>query len=114
MWGIIILIILIFFFGILYLRYRARNKALENMYGHIPTHVELYFTEYFDDIVDNWDLIDKKRANEWTEGMKSRLSSVSNEIQGLKKKSASIDKEFDTLENRIKTMEKDASNEEII
>ncbi len=115
MWGIItILIILLFVVGILYLRHRARNQALEQMYGHIPDHIELYFAEYFDDIVSNWDLTDKKRANEWAEDMQSRLGGVYNEIQELKKRSTHIDEHLDTVEDRINTMEKDVSDEEII
>ncbi len=114
MWGILILIILVFVIGILYLRHRARNQALEQMYGHLPNHVELYFVEYFDNIVDNWDLIDKDKAHEWAEGMQARLGSVSNEIQALKNKSTNIDKQLDTVEDRINTMERNVSDEEII
>ena len=114
MWGILLLVILVIVIGIFYLRHRARNQALERMYGHIPNHVELYFVEYFHDIVQNWDLVEKEQASEWADGMQTRLNSVSKEIDGLKDKSKSIDKDIDALENRINSIENDLSKEEII
>ena len=114
MWALLILVILVMIIGIFYLRHRARNQALERMYGHIPNHVELYFVEYFNDIVQNWDLLEKEKAVEWADGMQTRLNSVSKEIEGIKAKSTTIDKDIVALENRIDSIETDVSKEEII
>ncbi len=107
MWGIIVILIIIAFVAfVLYSRHKARNRALEKMYGHVPSHTELYFLEYFEDIIGNWDLVNKQRAEEWARDMDKRLNSVSLEIEGLKKRRNYIDPELDGIEKRINTMEK--------
>ncbi len=107
MWAVtLIIIILIIVAFILYMRHKARNEALEKMYGHIPSHTELYFLEYFDEMIDNWDLITKKRAEEWSQDMDGRLKNLTVEIQGLKKRRKYIDPELDNIENKIGKIEK--------
>ncbi len=107
MWAVTLIIIVIIIVAfILYMRHKARNKALEKMYGHVPSHTELYFLEYFEEMINNWDLITKKRAEEWSQDMDGRLKEVVVEIEGLKKRRKYIDPELDTIESRISTIER--------
>ncbi|MFP4051819.1 MAG: hypothetical protein ACLFVB_08785 [Thermoplasmata archaeon] len=99
---LIIVIIAAFFY---FLRQRAKSKALNEMYGHKPSHVELYFEEYFDDIIHSWDLVKKEKAHNWADSMDKRLNEVSKEIEQLKSNRKQIDSEFDEIENRIDDLE---------
>lgn len=112
MWAVVLLVIIIFVGFILYIRHRARNRALEKMYGHVPSHTELYFVEYFDEMINSWDLINKDRAKGWAQDMDNRLVIVGKEIEGLKKRRGYIDPELDGIESRIRDMEEDIWKEE--
>lgn len=90
----------------IYFRQRARNQALEGMYGHVPSHVELYFKEYFEDIIGNWDLLDRDKAVEWSKGMDERLDNVTSQLESIKKGRIRIDRELDGIDARVEDMEK--------
>ncbi|MFO7791844.1 MAG: hypothetical protein R6W73_02540 [Candidatus Saliniplasma sp.] len=108
---IIIIVLAIVFLIYFYFRNRVRKKALEETYGRVPSHVELYFEEYFEDIISNWDLLRKKEVNDWADDMNTRLNSVAENINNLKQKKDIIDSEFDSVENRIEMMEKEWKKE---
>lgn len=101
----LIIIIVILVIGYLYLRRKARKQALEKKYGYVPSHEELYFEEYFDDIIDSWDLVKKEEAQEWADKMENRLEGVSKEIEGVKERRKKIDSNLDSLEERIDKFE---------
>ncbi len=67
--------------------------------------MELYFEEYFEEIIENWDLMRKDEVRNWSEDMNSRLDSVAKDINSLKARRKQINTEFDSMETRIKTME---------
>lgn len=101
----LLIVLIIIVIGYFYFKRRAKNKALENMYGYVPSHVELYFQEYFDDIIENWDLVDKKTAKEWASDINGRLDNVSSDINELKSNRDEIDRELDGIEKRIGNIE---------
>lgn len=100
---ILIIIAIIGFF--LYLRHRERKKSLKEQYGHVPSHTELYFEEYFDDIVDNWDLVKEKDAKKWADGMDEKLDELSGRIDELKTRRKDIDQGLQIVEDRIDEFE---------
>ncbi len=102
---IVILVILIMVGIYFYFRQRTRKKALERKYGHVPSHTELYFEEYFEDIIESWDLVKVGEAKRWAEKMDKRLDDLSGKIESLKSKSSQIDQEFEIMENRIDKIE---------
>ncbi len=78
---------------------------MEEKYGHVPSHTELYFEEYFDDIIQEWDLVGKERAQSWTERMNKRLQRVSDKLQSVKERKENIDGEMDKIESQIDELE---------
>jgi len=78
---------------------------LRETYGHEPSHMELYFEEYFEEILDNWDLMRKKEVRDWADDMNGRLDAVSDDISKLKKRKKKINSDFTMVEERIKNME---------
>ena len=102
---IVILVILIMIGIFMFFRHRARNKALKDKYGHVPSHTELYFEEFFEDMIDSWDLVRQDEAQQWAENMDDRLSNLSERVESLKTKKRDIDQELDIVENRIERFE---------
>ncbi len=103
---LLVILVIIIMIGIyFYFRYRARKKALERKYGHVPSHTELYFEEYFENIIESWDLVKEDKAQRWAEKMDTRLKDLSDRIDSLKSKSNQIDQEFEVIENRIDKLE---------
>lgn len=104
---LLIVLIIIIIVGFLYfMRKRARSKVLSERYGYKPSHTELYFEEYFDDIIQNWDLVKKDKAKNWADDMEKRLTEISKEIDELKTNKKDITSEFDQIEDRIKDIDK--------
>ncbi len=101
---IILLVILIMIGIFLFFKHRARKKALEKKYGRVPSHIELYFKEYFDSIIDNWDLVKKDKVDRWVDDMDDRVETVSTDIEELKANKVEIDQELTAVEKRIETL----------
>ncbi|GEM_PF-1830737 len=102
---LIILVVLIMIGIFLYFRHRARNKALKKEYGRVPTHTELYFEEYFEDMIDSWDLVRKEEVGEWVDKMDGRIETVSEDIERLKSNRENIDEQLSAVEKRIETLD---------
>ncbi len=102
---IVILVLIILVSIYLYFRQRAKKKALVRKYGHEPTHTELYFEEYFEDIIESWDLVKEGEAQRWADKMENRLDDLSESIESLKSRKKQIDQEFEVMENRIDKLE---------
>lgn len=104
--GLLVILVILIVAGIfLYFRHRARMQALKKKYGHKPQHVELYFEEYFEEMIDSWDLVGKDDAREWADQMNQRLEGLSNEIEGIKTKRGKLDSDMDKVEDRIAELE---------
>ncbi len=104
---LLIVLIIIIIVGFLYfMRKRAKAKILSERYGYKPSHTELYFEEYFDDIIQNWDLVKKDKAQNWADDMEKRLSEISREIDELQSNKRKISSEFDQIEDRIDNIER--------
>ncbi|MFW6038779.1 MAG: hypothetical protein ACOC89_04505 [Candidatus Saliniplasma sp.] len=104
------LLVIIIILGIVsliyfYFRSRVRKKALTETYGHEPSHMELYFEEYFEDMLENWDLMSKKEVKNWADDMDNRLNTVADDISTLKKRKKRINSQFDDVESRIQGLE---------
>ncbi|MFW6064092.1 MAG: hypothetical protein ACOC8Y_00795 [Candidatus Natronoplasma sp.] len=103
---LLIILVVVVMLGIyFYFRYRTKKKALERKYGHLPSHTELYFEEYFEDIIQSWDLVKEDEAQRWAKEMDTRLDDLSGRIESLKSKRNQIDQEFEIIENRIDKLE---------
>ncbi|MFW5952785.1 MAG: hypothetical protein ACOCSJ_01340 [Candidatus Natronoplasma sp.] len=103
---LLIILVVVVMLGIyFYFRYRIKKKALERKYGHLPSHTELYFEEYFEDIIQSWDLVKEDEAQRWAKEMDTRLEDLSGRIESLKSKRNQIDQEFEIIENRIDKLE---------
>lgn len=103
---LILLVIVVMVAIFYYLRHRARKKALEKKYGRVPDHVELYFEEYFDEMIENWDLVKEDELDDWLSDMRNRMDSVSDGIDELKGNKENIDQELNTVEERIESLKK--------
>ncbi|MFW5928588.1 MAG: hypothetical protein ACOCSL_05225 [Thermoplasmatota archaeon] len=103
---LIILIIIVIGAFFYFMRRRAKSKILSERYGHKPSHIELYFEEYFDDIIHNWDLVEKKEAKDWANNMDKRLGEISKEIDELQSNKNRISSEFDQIEDRVHRIER--------
>lgn len=104
-----ILIIIVLVLGYFYFKHRMKRKALRERYGHIPSHEELYFEEYFDEMIKNWDLLKKEEVKKWVESMDKRLDTVSNDIDRLNTKRTDIDANFEKIEESLKRLEEEVS-----
>jgi len=103
---LLVILVIVIMLGIyFYFRHRVKKKALERKYGHVPSHTELYFEEYFEDIIESWDLVKEGEAQRWAEKMDGRLNNLSERIESLKSKRDQIDQEFEIMENRIESLE---------
>ncbi|MBS3781881.1 MAG: hypothetical protein KGY68_04665 [Candidatus Thermoplasmatota archaeon] len=103
---LLVILVIVILVGIyFYFRHRARKKALTRKYGHDPSHTELYFEEYFEDIIESWDLVREDEAHRWADNMEDRLSELSSKIESLKSNKHKIDQEFEMVENRIDKLE---------
>ncbi|MEF8873332.1 MAG: hypothetical protein V5A88_01530 [Candidatus Thermoplasmatota archaeon] len=102
---LIILVILIMLGIFLYFRHRARKKALKKEYGRVPSHTELYFKEYFEEMIDSWDLVRKDEVDEWVGKMDDRIETVSEDIDRLKSNRENIDDQLSAVEKRIEKLE---------
>ncbi|MBS3817422.1 MAG: hypothetical protein KGY76_07665 [Candidatus Thermoplasmatota archaeon] len=102
---LIILTILILIGIYLYFRNRARKKALKEKYGRVPSHTELYFEEYFDEMIESWDLLKKEEVEDWVDKMEVRLDGVSEDLEELKANRETIDNKLDKVESRLNKME---------
>lgn len=107
---ILILLVIVILFGIFYFfRYRARKKALKKKYGRVPSHMELYFEEYFDEMIESWDLVKKDEVDDWVTDMSERVIKVSDDIDDLKATKQDIDQELSAVEKRIESLKKKES-----
>lgn len=102
---ILLILIVIIFLGYLFLRHRAKKKALREEYGRVPSHTELYFEEYFENMIEDWDLLSKNKAGEWSENMNNRLDNVSEKVKRLKSRRHDIDGNLDKIEDRVDDLE---------
>lgn len=102
---LVILVILIMVGIFLFFKHRARKKALKQKYGRVPDHIELYFKEYFGDMIESWDLLKKNDVNTWVDDMEVRLDDLSGDIDELKANKKDIDKNLDQVESRISELE---------
>lgn len=104
--ALLIILVIVILAGIyIYFRHRARKKALKDQYGHFPSHTELYFEEYFEDMIDSWDLVQREEAQQWVEKMDGRLNDLSHRLDSLKSKKGDINQKLDVVENRIEKVE---------
>lgn len=83
----------------------SRRTALKEKYGEVPSHTELYFEEYFEDITDEWDLVKKRDAQSWANEIEGRVNAVGDTINELKQTRKEIDKDLETIEDEIKKLE---------
>ncbi len=83
----------------------SRRKALKEEYGEVPSHTKLYFEEYFEDIMDEWDLVTEKEAQKWARDIDDRVIEVSETIGRLKQTRDEIDQDFETIEDKIERFE---------
>lgn len=104
----VVLALLIITLVVLFLflfRETKRKKALKEEYGYVPEHTELYFEEYFDDIIKEWDLVREDEAQRWAEKMSERLDDVSEKLDSVKSRKREIDSDMETIENKIEKIE---------
>jgi hypothetical protein len=85
---------------------RGRKHALVDKYGHLPSHTELYFEEYFPSLISEWDLITKPKLQRWKKGISGKLKSIGSDIDEVVGYRKDIDKRLDTLEKDVVKLEK--------
>ncbi|MFP4000813.1 MAG: hypothetical protein ACLFSM_00750 [Thermoplasmata archaeon] len=83
----------------------SRRKALKEEYGEVPTHTELYFEEYFEDIMEEWDLVTEKEAQKWARDIDDRVTEVAGTIDRLNQTKDEIDQDLETIEDKIEGFE---------
>jgi len=103
---VILLVILIYLIIKVIRLVRGRRRALEDKYGYLPSHTELYFEEYFPKIISEWDLVTKPKLEHWKKGVQVKLKSVSGEINDIMDYKKSIDSRIEKLEKEVYKLEK--------
>lgn len=103
---VILLVIVIYLIVKVIRLVRGRRQALEEKYGHLPSHTELYFEEYFPKMISEWDLITKPKLERWKKGIQGKLKSIGGEINDIIDYRKSLDSRIDKLEKEVVKLEK--------
>ena len=103
----VILLVIVVYLVVKVIRlFRGRRHALEEKYGHLPSHTELYFEEYFPKMISEWDLITKPKLERWKKGIQGKLKSIGIEISEIVDYRKSIDSRISNLEKEVVKLEK--------
>jgi len=103
---VILLVIVVYLVVKLIRLFRGRRQGLEEKYGHLPSHTELYFEEYFPKMISEWDLITKPKLERWKKGIQGKLKSIGGEINEIIEYRKSIDSRINMLEKEVVKLEK--------
>lgn len=102
----LILVVLLVVLGYLLWRGVRRQRKLVAKYGYVPSGVELYFEEYFESIVRNWDILTRSKAESWSADMGKRLDAVGKDVGKLGAFSKGLNARLDNLERLVDRLEK--------
>jgi len=103
---VILLVIVVYLFVKLIRLFRGRRRALEEKYGYVPGHTELYFEEYFPKMISEWDLVTKPKLERWKKGIQGKLKTLGGEINDIVDHRKSLDSRIDRLEKEVAKIEK--------
>ena len=103
---VVLLVIVVYLVVKLIRLFRGRRRALEEKYGYVPRHTELYFEEYFPKMISEWDLITKPKLERWKKGIQGKLKSIGGEINEVLDYRKSLDSRIDKLEKEVVKLEK--------
>ena len=103
---VILLVIVLYLVVKLIRLFRGRRRALEEKYGYLPSHTELYFEEYFPKMISEWDLITKPKLERWKKGILGKLKSIGGEINEITDYRKNLDFRIDKLEKEVVKLEK--------
>jgi len=103
---IIILLLLLIYVAIKVIRMiRGRRQALTEEYGHLPSHTELYFEEYFPSLISEWDIVTKPKLERWKKGMQGKLKSLGGDINEIVDYRKDLDTRINKLEKEVGKIE---------
>ena len=71
-----------------------------------PDHIELYFSENFRNLVDEWDLVSRTKVNSWRTDIMKRLNTVNSDIDRLKAFQKTMDNRLARLHRAMVALEK--------
>jgi len=103
---VIFLVITIYLIVKLIRLFRGRRHALEEKYGYLPSHTELYFEKYFPNMISEWDLITKPKLERWKKGISGKLKSIGLEINEITDHRKDLDSRINKLEKEVVKLEK--------
>lgn len=81
----------------------ARRRRAYERAG--TSHLDLYFDEHFPNLVEEFDLVTKRRFDNWASGVTARLSGVTRDIDVIGKARGELDARLDRLEKRLGDVE---------
>lgn len=100
---IVIAAVIIFLVGLaIYLIFRELSKRK----AAGPSHIELYFSENFRNLIDEWDLQTRSKIKTWRGDMGKRLNAVGSDIERLKAFRQSMDTRLENLKRELVNLEK--------
>ncbi|MFO8051043.1 MAG: hypothetical protein R6V01_05020 [Thermoplasmatota archaeon] len=70
-----------------------------------PSHVELYFSENFRKIMDEWDFSTRDQVKDFKSDMKGRLKKVGGDIDLLESKKGKLDRRMSSLDKKMQKLE---------
>jgi len=103
---VILLVIVVYLVVKLIRLFRGRRRALEEKYGYLPSHTELYFEEYFPRMISEYDLVTKPKLERWKKGIQGKLKSIGGEINEIVDYRRNLDSRIDKLEKDVVKLEK--------
>lgn len=84
------------------LRGRRRRQAYEQA-G--TSHLDLYFSEHFPNLVQEFDLVTTGRFESWIRGVTARVSQITRDVDLARSSRARLDSRLERLEKRLGEVE---------